>query len=328
MKKKIVSIMLTAAMTISMLAGCGSTSDNSSESTGGNTEKAADADSSGDEVTLEFLSCKVEDAPKEALDEIISNDKSDAAAFNHIGTIRQNPSKNLLEFFRYYESYLQRLIDSENSEITCTLNHFLHTMFINYEHLFKFIYYRWMHQMTDVPLNYLYSEVVIPKEIKESCERMSFLNTKIRKLSLIVDNNLFLNLIKEMQYFYVRGLLNEIELDTLKVELHKYLDDIETTINKGINTTGTQIEIYLSVLYINSTTTYTTWDDSSESAFWHHYGYPIYTRNKEITARHKLWIDSLKKYCTVISQSNELLQAEFLNKQREYIDNIAVNILL
>ena len=223
-----------------------------------------------------------------SLDEIISNDKSDAAA----------------------------------------LNHFLHTMFINYEHLFKFIYYRWMHQMTDVPLNYLYSEVVIPKEIKESCERMSFLNTKIRKLSLIVDNNLFLNLIKEMQYFYVRGLLNEIELDTLKVELHKYLDDIETTINKGINTTGTQIEIYLSVLYINSTTTYATWDDSSESAFWHHYGYPIYTRNKEITARHKLWIDSLKKYCTVISQSNELLQAEFLNKQREYIDNIAVNILL
>ncbi|MFR6709488.1 MAG: hypothetical protein ACLUSK_14485 [Bacteroides stercoris] len=73
---------------------------------------------------------------------------------------------------------------------------------------------------------------------------MSFLNTKIRKLSLIVDNNLFLNLIKEMQYFYVRGLLNEIELDTLKVELHKYLDDIETTINKGINTTGThQTEI-------------------------------------------------------------------------------------
>ncbi len=70
----------------------------------------------------------------------------------------------------------------------------------------------------------------ITKEIKESCERMSFLNTKIRKLSLIVDNNLFLNLIKEIQYFYVRGLLNEIELDTLKVELHKYLDDIETTI--------------------------------------------------------------------------------------------------
>ena len=75
MKKKIVSIMLTAAMTISMLAGCGSTSDNSSESTGGNTEKAAD--SSGDEVTLEFLSCKVEDAPKEALDEIISNFEKD-----------------------------------------------------------------------------------------------------------------------------------------------------------------------------------------------------------------------------------------------------------
>lgn len=263
-----------------------------------------------------------------SLDEIIGNNKTVAAAFNHIGTIKQNPSKNLLEFFHYYENYLQRLIDSENSEITCTLNHYLHSMFVNYEHLFKFIYYRWMHQMTDVPLNYLYSELVVPTEIKETCERMSLLNTKIKKLSLIIDNNLLFNLIKEMQYFYVRGLLNEMQLHILKTELRKYMDDIEITVNKGIDVSGTQIEIYLSVLHINSTTTYTTWDDNKESAFWHHYGYPIYTRNKEITARHRLWIDSLKKYSTVISQSNELLQAEFLNKQREYIDNIATNILL
>ena len=63
-----------------------------------------------------------------SLDEIISNDKSDAAAFNHIGTIRQNPSKNLLEFFRYYESYLQRLIDSRIPKSPAHLNHFLHTI--------------------------------------------------------------------------------------------------------------------------------------------------------------------------------------------------------
>lgn len=263
-----------------------------------------------------------------SLDEIIGNDKSDAAAFNHIGTIKQSPIKNLLEFFRYYEIYLQRLFDSDNPEIICTLNHFLHTMFVGYEHLFKFIYYRWMHQMTDMPLNFLYSELVIPTEIKEIFDRMTLATSKIKKLSLIVDNNLFLDFIKEMQYFYVRGLLNELELNTLKTEFRKYLDDIEITINRGINSNGTQIEIYLSVIHISSTTTYASWDDNKESAFWHHYGYPIYTRNKEITTRHRLWIDSLKKYCTVISQSNELLQAEFLNKQRSYINNMVTNILL
>lgn len=263
-----------------------------------------------------------------SLDEITGNDKTDTAAFNHIGTLEQNPSKNLLEFFRYHEKYLQRLIDSGNFEITCTLNHLLLTMFVDHEQLFKFIYYRWIHQMSDVPLNYLYSTLVIPSEIKEICGRLSLLNTKIRKLVLIIDSNIIFNLIKEMQYFHVRGLLNETELNTLKTKLREYMNDIEITIDKGVDTSRTKIEIYLSVLYINSTTTYATWDDKKESAFWHHYGYPIYTRNKEITIRHKLWIDSLKKYCIVISQSNQLLQAEFLNKQREYIDNMTTNILL
>lgn len=263
-----------------------------------------------------------------SLDEIIGNNKADAAAFNHIGTVNQSPDKNLLVFFRYYEIHLQRLIDSDNSDIICTLNHFLNTMFVGYEHLFKFIYYRWMHQMTNVPLNYLYSELVIPSEIKEICNRMVLLNTKLKRLSLIVDNNLFLNLIKEMQYFYVRGLVNDMEMKTLQTEFRRYLDDIEKTINRGISTNGTQIKIYLSVLHISSTTTFSKWDGNEESAFWHHYGYPIYTRSKEITTRHRLWIDSLKKYCTIISQSNELLQAEFLNKQREYINNMATNILI
>ena len=263
-----------------------------------------------------------------SLDEIIGNNKADAAAFNHIGTVNQSPDKNLLAFFRYYEIHLQRLIDSDNSDITCTLNHFLNTMFVGYEHLFKFIYYRWMHQMTNVPLNYLYSELVIPTEIKEICNRMVLLNTKLKRLSLIVDNNLFLNLIKEMQYFYVRGLVNDMEMKTLQTEFRRYLDDIERTMNRGISTNGTQIEIYLSMLHISSTTTYSIWDANKESAFWHHYGYPIYTRSQEITTRHRLWIDSLKKYCTVISRSNELLQAEFLNKQRDYINNMETNILI
>lgn len=264
-----------------------------------------------------------------SIDEITGNMKAAAAAFNHIGNIKQSPEKNLLEFFKYYENYMQRLIDSGNSEIICTMNHFLTTMFIGYDHLFKFIYYRWMHQMTDMPLNSLYSEFKIPIEIKEICDRIFILNTKIKNLSFIVDNNLFLNMIKEMQYFHVRGLLSEMELNTLKTEFRQYLDDIERTLNRGMNTNGTQIEIYLSVFHINSTTTYSAWDDNNEeSAFWHHYGYPIFTRSKEITRRHKIWIDSLKKYSTVISKSNELLQAEFLNKQRNYINNIAVNILL
>lgn len=263
-----------------------------------------------------------------SLDDIIDNNKKEAVTFNYIGSFEQGPEKNFQEFLYYYESYLNRLANADNSEVICTMNHLLNTLIVGYEHFFKFIYYRWIHQMTEVPLNYYYSNCIIPAEIKEVCSRISILHTKIKKVTYLIDNNLFLNLVKEIQYFYIRGLIDEDELSILKEEFLKFMDNLEKMMNKGIDKNGTSIDIYLSVFHINSTTAYASWDDNEESAFWHHYGYPIYTRNKEITQRHRLWIDSLKKYSTVISQSNELLQAEFLNRQRNYINNMPENDMI
>lgn len=263
-----------------------------------------------------------------SLDDIIDNNKKNTVTFNHIGSFEQGPEKNLHEFLRYYETYLKRLINADNSEIICTMNHLVNSLIVGYEHLFKFIYYRWIHQMTEVPLNYYYSSCIIPAEIKEICNRTVVLHTKIKKVTYIIDNNLFLNLVKEIQYYYIRGLIDKDELNILKEEFLNFMDNIEKMMNKGIDKHGTNINIYLSVFHINSTTAYAKWDDNEESAFWHHYGYPIYTRNKEITKRHRLWINSLKKYSTVISQSNELLQAEFMNRQRNYISNMPENDMI
>lgn len=263
-----------------------------------------------------------------SMDGIVDNRESSNLLFNHIGTYTQNPEKNLLEFLYYYESYLKHLTEANNAEIVCTINHFLNTMFVGNEHLFKFIYYKWIHQVKDVPFNYLYADLTVPLEIKDLCERLADLSRKIKKLTFIVDNSLFLNLVKEMQYFHIRNLINQSELNKLKEEFQSYLYQTENTIKKGTDTNGTIVEIYLSVFNINSTTTYSHWDGSEESAFWHYHGYPLLTRDKRITMRHRYWINSLKKYTTVISQSNELLQADFFNKQRSYIDNMVDTILL
>lgn len=261
-----------------------------------------------------------------SLDELIESNKTDTPKFHDIGGHKQSPENNIWEFFLYYEKYLQRYSKAGNSEIVCTMNHILNTLLVGYDDLFKFVYYRWMHQMKDVPLNYLYSDLVIPAEVKELCSRLAVMHRGIKKVSFIVDNNLFLNLVKEMQYFYIRGLLKEPELNALKEQYLSYMDHLERATTKGVDNNGTKIEIYLSMFSINSTTAYSTWDENEESAFWHYYGHPIITRNKEIACRHKDWLQSLKKYSTVISQSNELLQADFYNKQRSYVDNITKNI--
>lgn len=263
-----------------------------------------------------------------SLDEILENKKNNTFSFNYISSSWEIPENNVLEFLLHYEKFLNLVIDADKSEITITINYLLATMFTGFEGLFKFSYYRLIHQLKEVPLNFPFSNLIIPNEIKNICARINHLQRNLKKITFIVDKNLYLNLIKEIQYFYVRGLIDESELNKLKKQYLSYMDHSEKVVTKGIDPNGTVFEIYLSVLSINSTTSYAAWDDNEESTFWHAPNAPVYTRNKRIINRHKHWINSLKKYSTVITQSNELLQADYFNEQRNHVNNINDKILL
>lgn len=263
-----------------------------------------------------------------SLNELVGDDEDKTFMSNHaFSTPGQGAEKKLLEFLYYYEDFLNMQVQSENSEIVCTANYLLNTMLIGHKNLFKFVYYRWIHQMTEVPLNFQFSDLTIPAEVEELIAKIRVLHHKIKKITLIIDGNILLNLIREIQYFYKRNLINEEELNVLKEELLSYLDFQETTFKKGLDDNGTMITVYLSLFDINCTTTYAVWDDVVEVGLWQYYGYPVFSRDREMLKRHKDWIASLKKYTSMISQSNEILQAEFFNKQREYVNHIADNIV-
>ena len=66
MKKKILSMMLVAAMTIGTLAGCGSNSGNGNSEKG--TDKTADA---GEEVTIQFMHMQVEQERQDVIAKLI-----------------------------------------------------------------------------------------------------------------------------------------------------------------------------------------------------------------------------------------------------------------
>lgn len=263
-----------------------------------------------------------------SLDEIIGNKNTNTFTFNYIGTSEENPDNNVLEFLLFYENYLKHVLSHENAEIINTMSNLLSTLFVGFDELFKFIYYHWMHQMKEVPFNYRYVDLVVPPKIKTACDNINDLHKELKKVTMIIDKNIHLNLIKEMQYFYVRGLIGEAELAKLKEQYLRYMDHTEKIITKGVGPNGGSYEIYLSMLSISSSTSYITWGDNKESAFWHNSCYPMHTRNREITDRHKHWIDSLKKYSSLITHSNELLQADFFNEQRNYVNNIGDKILL
>lgn len=263
-----------------------------------------------------------------SIDETIENNKCHTAIFNYVGNQDLSPEDGILEFLKKYETFLKHIGKAQNTKVAMSMNHLLYPLILGYENLFKFAYYRWIHQIKEVPLNYLFSDITIPKEILESCQRINTQEHPSRHTSYILDHNIMLNMVKEIQYFFRRSLINEDEIRLLQTELLVLTDRIEKTLKRGVDENGYKTDIYLSIFNIDSNTMYITSDTYVESSFWNCYGYPIQTTNPEITARHKSWLDSLKKYATLISRSNELVQADFINQQRKYINNITNEMLL
>lgn len=263
-----------------------------------------------------------------SMNEIIGDGQDGDSLSGSVTAPGQEHEKKLLEFLCYYEDFLNQQVQSANSEIVCTINYLLNTMLLGHENIFKFVYYRWIHQATEVPLNYHFSDLKIPAEVDEVSSRIHAVHQKIQKVTFIVDRDLFLSLIREIQYFYKRNLINDHELNVLKTELLHYLDVLEGIFKKGVDENGTKFIVYLSLFDIACTTSYAVWNDIEEVGLWHYSGYPIFTRDRSIAKRHKEWISSLKKYTSVISQSNEILQADFFNKQREYVNHIDDAVML
>ncbi|MDH6355347.1 hypothetical protein M2132_001688 [Dysgonomonas sp. PH5-45] len=83
---------------------------------------------------------------------------------------------------------------------------------------------------------------------------------------------------------------------------------------------GAKNYFYVSDLNINSNSSYLSWNGKASSSFNLLFFNRIIIHKPEICNAHKEWLLSLKKYSTLISGSNEMAQAQYLKKQREYIN--------
>ncbi|GHT53589.1 hypothetical protein FACS189446_1430 [Bacteroidia bacterium] len=63
--------------------------------------------------------------------------------------------------------------------------------------------------------------------------------------------------------------------------------------------------------------------NGSETSFVYAFSiHPLSMTNPAMCERHKRWLNSIKKYSTLITKSNEMLQSEYFDKQREYVHSL------
>ncbi|MDR1982150.1 MAG: hypothetical protein LBQ39_11125 [Tannerellaceae bacterium] len=255
-----------------------------------------------------------------SIDKMVEQNSNGRVFFNLLVNKSIDPPK---AFFLMLEQYYKDRLPmqkAENVESICALNRVpvLYTIFSDY--LFKFMYYKWLHQNHEVPLKFYYSDVVIPQDILSVKEKLKAGGVKNRNNQLIVDPDVFSSLIKDIRYYYDRGLINDAELSMIKKDVSMLIDRMEDLVLTGFLTPKAKSDVYISSINISTTSMCMEYDRNVLSYFYEYFVNLIVIHNIEVCMLHKKWLNSQKRYATLITQSNEALQAEYFSRQREYLD--------
>ncbi|MDU1892767.1 MAG: hypothetical protein E6767_18965 [Dysgonomonas sp.] len=254
-----------------------------------------------------------------SLNEIHSEYDKNLAAFEFFRDRLISPEQS---FKSMLEAFYERMVAVSNAKDKHTdlaINRLLGSLALQYNNLYKFVFYKWIHQFDKVPLNYYYSDLEVSDELANLAQRASYYQKRLDK-TIVLDENILYNTIQEVKYYQERELIKEEEVALIKSDLVLLLERLETVLDTGVSMYGTKWEIYLCSINVCSNATCLDYDGKVSSSFWIHSDAAISTSDRQVYKLQKEWIESLKKYSALITQSNQKMQAEFLNQQYKYLD--------
>lgn len=259
-----------------------------------------------------------------SIDEALAKDNTDKAVFDLKTDMLSDPQEAFLNILTSYCDDVILEVEGQNRNALVSLNHMILPFSFRYSNMFRFNYYKWIHQSQDVSLNYSFSDVVLPLEINLLRKRAAELSDMVDNTTMILDNNIYLHTIKDMQYYYRRNLITKEEFKQIKEEFIFMIEQTERLVQTGLNRFGKSRYYYISPLSIKSNIVLVHYDATVISHLWYNSLTPISTTNSKLCSDHVAWLNSLKKYSSLITQSNEILSSEFFNQQRKYAEEMDV----
>lgn len=247
-----------------------------------------------------------------SMDEILKGNKSEYASFNVMNDRLIGAEDGFLKMYRFHREIMEEIHKSENNHMTVSSNRILAIFASPFNHLFKFFYYKWLHQFGYTSLNFKFSDVLVPDELND-LRRKVISHPGTLNMHFITDRNILYNTIKEIKYYIDRGLIDKEGIQLIKNDLRMFIETFFSFSVDNVSEEELKSEVYISSLNIEGNTSYIVYDNKVLSYCWTYSDTGIYTSDTVFCALQKDWLDSLKKYTILISNSNQKMQAELYN---------------
>jgi hypothetical protein len=131
-----------------------------------------------------------------------------------------------------------------------------------------------------------------------------------------------MSLINDIKYFHDINLMTDEDTAILKREFLDIIDELEYLAETGKHKNGNAIDIYISNINFEASYSYLespTYKTSLMRLYSINY---LSSSDPLVFNRQKEWIQTLRKYSTLITVSGEAERLRFLDKQREDINNM------
>jgi hypothetical protein len=257
-----------------------------------------------------------------SLDHLSSARADQSALFNLHMINHENPFDT---YHRAMEDLLQnyvRVKDDPVAECYTASNLLPHMFYMDHEYLSKFLLYKWMYQQNKAANVKYLDDLEVPAKIRRVQADFVETTRSIASSTFIWDEMMFLSLINELKYFYDIRLITLEEKNILKEELLSMIDTLEDLAFRGAHPNGKKVFIYVSRIHFEATYSYLQ-AKSFRLSFIRVYSInTISTTDWNLFEYQKNWIQSLKKYSTLITVSGEMPRIQFLEKQRTFVNEL------
>ncbi len=194
--------------------------------------------------------------------------------------------------------------------------------FSSYPTLEKFMYYKWGYFHVGSSEYDNYSSWEIPERLKKANQRLMMIDRKIKNRTYIWNPATVWSLAKEIKYFNNAHTIYNQDIDNIKADLHKMLDNIESKAKMSATQSGSKTEIYISIINHGINLCYFKTENNFYITFDNYFLSLDYYDNRAYYSNLQEWITSMKKVSTLISGSGAMERRLFFEEQHNYIKDI------
>lgn len=257
-----------------------------------------------------------------SLDKLLGNAFHGNALFDLNLVHHHEPIETYYSIVNHYVEMFRGIRDAPATEMGTSSNIVPQTFYLKYDALAKFRFFKWMYQHEDIDFTQCFEEMDLPAKLLERQKEFVAGSQHIKSTCHIWDKMMFQHLVNDIKYFSDIHLISDENVQRLKAEILELLDELESIATKGKFPTGNEVQIFISNINFEATYSYVQ-SKALQVAMIRVYSInSITSQDPEVFCSLKDWIQSLKKFSTLISESGEMQRILFFKRQREIVSEL------